>query len=88
MSKVGTRKHSSSGKIEILRKTTKAEDKQEPIKTILKLNVTSVKTFGMTKDGTKIMSIVSVAGHQVDKNLSEPSEITLVHLDIYADYLM
>ena len=41
----------------------------------------------MTKEGTKIMSIISVAGHQVVKNLSEPSEITLVHLDIYADYL-
>ena len=33
------------------------------------------------------MSIISVAGHQVVKNLSEPSELTLVHLDIYADYL-
>ena len=33
------------------------------------------------------MSIISVAGHQVVKNLSEPSEITLVHLEIYADYL-
>ena len=33
------------------------------------------------------MSIRSVAGHQVVKNLGEPSEITLVHLDIYADYL-
>ena len=33
------------------------------------------------------MSIISVAGHQLVKNLSEPSEITLVHLDVYADYL-
>ena len=34
------------------------------------------------------MSVISVAGHQVVKTLSEPSEITLVHLDIYtADYL-
>ena len=33
------------------------------------------------------MSIISVADHQVVKNLSEPSKITLVHLDIYADYL-
>ena len=41
----------------------------------------------MTKEGTKIMSIILVAGNQVVKNLSEPSEITLVHLDIYADYL-
>ena len=53
----------------------------------LKLNVISGRTFGMTKEGTKIMSIISVAGHQEVKNSSEPSEITLVHLDIYADYL-
>ena len=71
-----------------LSKTTEEEDKQEPRKQGLKLNVISGRTFGMTKEGTKIMSIISVAGHQVVKNLSEPSEITLVHLDIYADYLM
>ena len=67
-------------------KTTK-EDTQEPRKQGLKLNVISGRTFGMTKEGTKIMSIISVAGHQVVKNLSEPSEITLVHLEPYADYL-
>ena len=33
------------------------------------------------------MSIISVAGHPVVKNLSEPSEITAVHLDIYANYM-
>ena len=33
------------------------------------------------------MSIILVAGHQMVKNLIEPSEITLVHLEIYADYL-
>ena len=33
------------------------------------------------------MSLKLGAGQQVVKNLSEPSEITLVHLDIYADYL-
>ena len=71
----------------ILGKTTKIEDKEEPRKQGLKLNVISGRTFGMTKEGTKIMSIISVAGHQVVKNLSEQSEITLVHLDIYADYL-
>ena len=70
-----------------LGKTTKVEDREEPRKQGLKLNVISGRTFGMTKEGTKIMSIISVAGHQVVKNLSEPSEITLVHLDIYADYL-
>ena len=71
----------------ILGKTTEKEDKEKPRKQGLKLNVISGRTFGMTKEGTKIMSIISVAGHQVVKNLSEPSEITLVHLDIYADYL-
>ena len=72
-------------KFSILSKTTK-EDTQETRKQGLKLNVKSGRTFGMTKEGSKIMSIISVAGHQVVKNLSEPSEITLVHLDIYADY--
>ena len=74
-------------KFDILGKTTKEEGKQGLRKPGLKLNVISGKTFGMTKEGTKIMSIISVAGHQVVKNLSEPSEITLVHLDIYADCL-
>ena len=73
--------------LNVLGKATKAEDKEEPKKQGLKLNVISGKTIGMTKAGTKIMSIISVAGHQVVKNLSEPSEITLIHLDIYADYL-
>ena len=67
--------------------TTENENKEEPRKQGLKLNVKSGRTFGMTKEGTKIMSIISVPGHQVVKNLSEPSEITLVLLDIYADYL-
>ena len=71
----------------ILGKTTEKEHKEEPSKQGLKLNVISGRIFGMTKEGTKIMSIISVAGNQVVKNLSEPSEITLVHLDIYADYL-
>ena len=74
-------------KFNILTKTTEEEDKQEPRKQGLKLNVISGRNFGMTKEGEKIISIISVAGHQVVKNLSEPSEITLVHLDIYADYL-
>ena len=51
-------------KFDILGKTTKEEDKQEPRKPGLKLNVISSKTFGMTKEGTKIMSIISVAGHR------------------------
>ena len=74
-------------KFNILSKMTEEEDKQEPRKQGLKLNVISGRTLGMTKEGTKIMSIISVTGHQVVKNLSEPSDITLVHLDIYVDYL-
>ena len=41
----------------------------------------------MVPQGSKIQSIISVAGHQVIRNLSEPSEFTLMHLDTYADYL-
>ena len=74
-------------KFNILSKTTEEENKQEPRKQGLKLNVISGRTFGMTEEGTKIMSIISIAAHEVVKNLSEPFEITLVHLDIYADYL-
>ena len=62
-------------------------DNQEPRNKGLKLNVISLNTFGMTREGKKTISIISVAGHQVVKNLSEPSEITLVHLDIYAEDL-
>ena len=86
MGKVGTGEHRFLGNFDVLSKTTK-EDTQEPRKQGLKLNVISDGTFAMTKKGTKIMSIISAAGHQVVKNFSEPSEITLVHLDIYADYL-
>ena len=52
----------------------------------MKLNVISGKTFGMVPQGSKIQSIISVAGLQVIKNLSEPSEFILIHLDTYADY--
>ena len=33
------------------------------------------------------MSIISVADHQVMKNLNRQSEITLVQLDFYTGYL-
>ena len=74
-------------KFNILVEATEKEDKEEPSKRGLNVNVISGRILGMTKEGTKIMSIISVAGHQVVKNLSEPSETTLVHLDFYADYL-
>ena len=53
----------------------------------MKLNVISGQRFGMVPQGSKIQSIFSVAGQQVIRNLSEPSEFTLMHLDTYADYL-
>ena len=40
----------------------------------------------MTRKSSKIISVILVAGHQLVKNLRETSEITLVHLDIFADY--
>ena len=53
----------------------------------MKLNVISGQTFGLVPQGNKIQSIISDAGHQVIRNLSEPSEFTLMHSDTYADYL-
>ena len=52
----------------------------------MKLNVISGQTFGMVPQGSRMQSI-SVAGHQVIRNLSEPSEFTMMHLDTYSDYL-
>ena len=74
-------------KLGTLEKTVKAEDNQESRSRGLKLNFISENTFGMTREGNKIMSTISVAAHQVEKNLSGLSENSLVHLDIYADYL-
>ena len=65
---------------------TEFEETKAPSSLNMKLKVISGKRFGMVQ-GNKIQSIISVAGHQVIRNLSEPSEFTLMHLDIYADYL-
>ena len=65
-------------KLDFRGRPTKEEVNQEPRKQGLELNVISGKTFGMTREGKKLMSIISVAGRQVVKNLSELSEITLV----------
>ena len=35
----------------------------------------------------RIMSIIPVGGHEVTRNLSEPSDQRLMHIDVYADYL-
>ena len=61
------------------------EETKAPSSLSSKLNVISGQTLGMLPQGSKTQSIIS--GHQVTRNLSEPSEFTLMQLDIYADYL-
>ena len=45
------------------------------------------KPFGITKIGARIMSKITVGAHEVKRNLKEPSDQTLMHIDLYADYL-
>ena len=66
---------------------TEVEETKAPSSLRMKLNVISEQRLGMVPQGSKLQSIISVAGHQVIKNLSEPSEFTLMHLDTYADDL-
>ena len=68
---------------------SEVEETKAPNNLSMKLNVISGQRFGMVPQGSKIQSKVSVAGHQVIRNLSEPSEseFTLMHLDTYADNL-
>ena len=66
---------------------SQVEKTKAPSSLSMKLNVISRQTFGMVPQGSRIQSIISVAGHQVIRNLSEPSEFTMMHLDTYADYL-
>ena len=58
---------------------SEVEETKAPSSLSMKLNVISGKTFGMVPQGIKIQSIVSVAGHQVIRNLKETSEFTLRH---------
>ena len=62
---------------------TEVEEAKAPSSLSMKLNVISGQRFGMAPQGSKIQSIISVAGHQVIRNLSEPSEFTLMHLDTF-----
>ena len=66
---------------------TEVEETKAPSSLSMKLNVISGQRLGMLPHGSKTQSIISVAGHQLIRNLSEPSEFTLMHLDTYADYL-
>ena len=45
------------------------------------------KPFSITKIGARIMSMITVGGHEVTRNLTEPSDQTIMHIDVYADYL-
>ena len=63
------------------------EETKAPSRLNMKLNVISGQAFGMVTQESKIQSIISVAGHQVIRNLSEPSDFTLMHLHTYAHYL-
>ena len=66
---------------------SEVEETKSPSNLSMKLNVNIGQTFGFVPQGSKIESINSVAWHQVIRNLSEPSEFTMMHLDTYADYL-
>ena len=66
---------------------TEVEETKAPSSLSMKLIVISGQRFGMVTQGSKIQSIISVAGHRVISYLSEPSDFTLMHLDTYADYL-
>ena len=63
------------------------EETKAPSSLSMKLNVISGQTFGMVPPENRIQSMISVAGHQVIRNLSEPSDLTMMHLDTHADYL-
>ena len=66
---------------------SEVEATKAPSRLSMKLNVISGQTFGMVQQGSRTQSINSVAGHQVIGNLSEPSELTMMHLGTFADYL-
>ena len=50
------------------------------------LKMVTGKPLGITKIGARVMSTITVGGHEVTRNLSEPSDQTM-HIDVYADYL-
>ena len=44
------------------------------------LKMRTGKPFGITKIGARIMSIINVGGQEVTRNLSKPSDQTLMHI--------
>ena len=51
------------------------------------LKIVTGKPFGIMKIEARVMSILTVGGHEVTRNLSEPSDQTIMHIDVYADFL-
>ena len=51
------------------------------------LKMVTGKPFGIRKIAARIMSITTVGGHELTRNLSEQSDQTLMHIDVYAEYL-
>ena len=51
------------------------------------LRMVTGKPFGITKNGARIMSKITVGGHELTRNLSEPSDQMIMHIDVYAGYL-
>ena len=66
---------------------SEVEETKPPSSLSMKLIVISGQTFGMVPQGSRIQSTISVAGDQVIRNLSEPSDFTMMHIDTYTDYL-
>ena len=46
------------------------------------LKMVTGKLFGITKIGARIMSKITVGGHEVTRNLSEPRDQTIMHIDL------
>ena len=63
------------------------EETKAPSRLSMKLSVIFRQAFVMVPQGSKIQSTTSEAGYQVIRNLSDSSGFTLMHLDLYADYL-
>ena len=60
---------------------SEVEETKAPSSLRITLNVTSGKTIGVVPQSSRRQSIISSVGHQVIRNLSEPSEFTLMDLD-------
>ena len=49
------------------------------------LTMVTGKPFGITKIGASKMSTITVSGHEVTRNLSEPRDQTIMHIDVCAE---